>query len=134
MNTSMTPEMLAKAVERLRALADETRIRIMMLLASGERNVSEISSTVEIAQPSVSKHIAILRHAGIVDSRREGNQTLCFIRDASVFDICKTVCSGVRQYHHQVIRAISGVPKETTNERKTTNIRRNRPGRSAGAS
>jgi len=63
----MQPETL------MRALADNTRLRIVnLLLAKGELCVCELVAAMEMAQPKVSRHLAILREAGVVLDRREG--------------------------------------------------------------
>ncbi len=57
----------------MRALADGTRLRIVNLLQnSGELCVCEITAALRMAQPKVSRHLAILRKAGLVRDRREG--------------------------------------------------------------
>jgi ArsR family transcriptional regulator len=56
-----------------RALADETRLRIVHLLARrGELCVCELESTLEITQSKVSRHLGHLKNAGIVQDRRDG--------------------------------------------------------------
>lgn len=55
-----------------RALGDETRVRIVALLAHGELCVCHIEKALELSQPNVSRHLGILRMAGIVDARRDG--------------------------------------------------------------
>jgi ArsR family transcriptional regulator len=54
------------------ALADETRRRILGLLASGEICVCHIHEALGIPQPTASRHLAHLRKAGLVSTRREG--------------------------------------------------------------
>jgi ArsR family transcriptional regulator, arsenate/arsenite/antimonite-responsive transcriptional repressor len=56
-----------------RALSDETRIRMVALLSHGELCVCHVEHALEMAQPNVSRHLGILRAAGIVDARREGS-------------------------------------------------------------
>ena len=57
----------------MRALADGTRLRILnLLLERGELCVCELTGALEMAQPKVSRHLAILREAGVVQDRREG--------------------------------------------------------------
>jgi len=56
----------------LKALCDANRIRILEILAGGEHCVSELVDRLAIDQPKVSHHLAILRSAGIVRSRRDG--------------------------------------------------------------
>lgn len=55
-----------------RALGDETRVRIVALLAHGELCVCHIERALELSQPNVSRHLGILRAAGVVDARRDG--------------------------------------------------------------
>ena len=60
-------------MERLfRALADSTRLRILGLLLTGEVCVCHIHQSLRIAQPKASRHLAYLRRAGLVDTRRDG--------------------------------------------------------------
>ncbi len=54
------------------ALADPTRLRILRLLANGEVCVCRIHETLAVPQPKASRHLAYLRRAGLVDTRREG--------------------------------------------------------------
>lgn len=56
-----------------RALGDETRVRIVALLAHGELCVCHIEKALELSQPNVSRQLGILRMNGIVDARREGS-------------------------------------------------------------
>ena len=53
-----------------RALGDETRLRIVALLSHGELCVCHIEAALELTQPNASRHLAILRAAGIVSHRR----------------------------------------------------------------
>lgn len=55
-----------------KALSDETRLRIVGLLGEGELCVCHIEAALELSQPMVSRHLATLRAAGIVEARREG--------------------------------------------------------------
>jgi ArsR family transcriptional regulator len=55
-----------------RALGDQTRLRILALLASGETCVCNIHGALGIPQPTASRHLAYLRKAGLVATRRAG--------------------------------------------------------------
>jgi ArsR family transcriptional regulator len=55
-----------------KALGDETRLRILGLLLTGEVCVCHIHESLRISQPKASRHLAYLRRAGLVDTRREG--------------------------------------------------------------
>ena len=56
----------------LKALADGTRLRILGLLTTGEVCVCHIHDSLKISQPKASRHLAYLRRAGLVTTRREG--------------------------------------------------------------
>ena len=55
-----------------KALADQTRLRIIGLLLSGEICVCHIHESLGLPQPTVSRHLAYLRNAGLVVSRKDG--------------------------------------------------------------
>ena len=61
------------AVDRVfRALSDLTRLRILNLLLHGELCVCDIVNTLDLPQPTTSRHLAYLKAAGLVEVRREG--------------------------------------------------------------
>lgn len=63
-----------RPVSRLfKALGDETRLRIVALLSHGELCVCHVQEALGLSQPNVSRHLAILRAAGVVEDRREGS-------------------------------------------------------------
>jgi len=69
----ITYESLKKAEVIFRALADQTRLRIVRILfLGGESTVCELVDALQVPQYSVSRHLSILRHANIVNERREG--------------------------------------------------------------
>jgi ArsR family transcriptional regulator len=57
----------------MRALSDETRLRMVALLAHGELCVCHVEAALEIPQPTASRNFAVLRHAGVVERRRDGS-------------------------------------------------------------
>jgi ArsR family transcriptional regulator len=64
----------ARPISRVfRALADETRVRIVAMLGQGELCVCHIERALEMKQPTVSRHLSVLRAAGMVDFRRDGS-------------------------------------------------------------
>lgn len=60
-------------VASLKALADETRVRILHILFLGSFHVNEIVEILQMGQSRISRHLKILQDAGIIFSRREGN-------------------------------------------------------------
>jgi len=73
---------VSKISRSLKALCDANRIRILEILAGGEHCVSELVERLDIDQPKVSHHLAILRSAGIVRSRRDGRHINYSLRPA----------------------------------------------------
>ena len=55
-----------------KTLSDPTRLRLLNLLACGETCVCELTDTLAVVQPKVSRHLARLKRAGLVDARRNG--------------------------------------------------------------
>jgi ArsR family transcriptional regulator len=61
-----------KEVARLfKAFSDETRLRILRLLLNGELCICELMEVLQLPQSNVSRHMAYLKNAGLVDDRRE---------------------------------------------------------------
>ena len=58
------------------ALADPTRRRLLELLAAGERSAGELAREFDISRPGVSRHLRVLREAGLVRARGEGQRRL----------------------------------------------------------
>ena len=81
-------------------LSDETRLRCLLLMArEGELCVCELTHATGIAQPKVSRHLALLREAGLVRDRREGlwiHYCLHPELPAWVRDVLQATLAGVR--------------------------------------
>ncbi len=88
-------ELLTRIAEVLKAMADPTRLKILHSLHNGERCVSDILSVVGGSQANVSKHLSVLKRAGLVDSRRDGLNVFYRIIDEGVFTICRNVCDSI---------------------------------------
>lgn len=76
-------------IKLLKALADETRIKIIQCLMDGERCACGIVPAVGKAQPTVSQHLKILEEAGILESRRKGTNIWYKIQSDQAFQIMK---------------------------------------------
>lgn len=61
-----------RVVAAINALADRTRLRILTILSIGEASVNEMESILGESQPKISRHLAYLRRAGLVTTRRDG--------------------------------------------------------------
>lgn len=107
-----TPELIAAITEWFRAVADENRVRILMQLKNGESNVTGLVDELGISQASVSKHLAVLRQAHIVEVRREGTQAFYRIRSEAALKICALVCGDVRSEKQRVAAALGSAEWE----------------------
>jgi len=65
-----------------RALADPTRRRILGLLRGSRRTVGEIAGNFRTSRPAISKHLRVLRSAGLVVTQREGAARICRLNAA----------------------------------------------------
>ncbi len=73
----------AALVGALKAAAEPTRLRILVLLSSGELNVKDLTQVLGQSQPRISRHLKLLNEAGLVDRFREGSWVYFHISDAS---------------------------------------------------
>jgi DNA-binding transcriptional ArsR family regulator len=90
-------QLLERIADRLKAMADPMRLRILHVLQGGERCVSDILSHVGGSQANVSKHLSVLRRVGLVECRREGVNVYYRIEDPAVFTICESVCDSLER-------------------------------------
>ena len=89
-----------------KALGQPTRLEILNLLKDGERCVCEIFPEVKQGQANVSKHLSILKQAGILDSRKEGLRIIYWIKNQEVLNLLRTVSSLLRvqaKEHHELM-------------------------------
>lgn len=72
-------------IELFRALSDETRLRIIKLLETGERCVCDITAVLNMSQPKVSFHLSILKEAGLISDRKDGKWVYYSLADGDLF-------------------------------------------------
>jgi ArsR family transcriptional regulator len=75
-------------VEFCRALADDTRQQILVLLLDGERCVSDIVDAFDMTQPTISHHLGILRQFNLVTTRKDGKQVFYSINRDNLVECC----------------------------------------------
>jgi DNA-binding transcriptional ArsR family regulator len=71
----------------MRALAEPRRRRILELVRDGELTAGEIASAFDVTRPAVSQHLAVLKHAGLLEERREGTKRLYRARAEGLADV-----------------------------------------------
>ena len=82
---------MKEAVKILKALSDETRLKILEFLLNGEKCVCQIFPHVKRTQSTVSIQLGKLENLGIVESRREGKQIFYKIKDYRICDVFKAL-------------------------------------------
>lgn len=90
-------QLLERIADRLKAMADPMRLRILHVLQDGEHCVNDILGQVGGSQANVSKHLSVLRRSGLVDCRREGVNVFYRIEDPTIFVICRSVCDSLER-------------------------------------
>jgi ArsR family transcriptional regulator len=70
--------------EILKALAHETRLRVICAIGEGERSVLDMAETLGVGQSCLSQHLAKMRNLGILDIRRDANMIYYRIKDKRV--------------------------------------------------
>jgi len=71
----------------LEAIAEPTRLRILDAVRDGERSVGELVETVGMHQPGVSRHLKVLRDAGLVEVRRDAQRRLYRLRPEPLMEL-----------------------------------------------
>ncbi len=92
-----SPEALGFVADRFRVLGEPMRLKLLIALETGEKNVSELVQLTEATQANVSKHLGILSDAGMVARRKEGLKTFYVISDPQIFKLCDLMCSKLQK-------------------------------------
>jgi DNA-binding transcriptional ArsR family regulator len=74
-------------VDALAALADPTRRELLALLAGGERAAGELAGRFPVSRPAISRHLRVLREAGLVRARTEGKKRLYALEPAPLREL-----------------------------------------------
>jgi DNA-binding transcriptional ArsR family regulator len=79
--TLLRTKTMQRAANLLKHVSDPTRLQVVTLLTEGERHVGGLCDEFNLSQPAVSHHLALLRHGGIVDRRRQGKNNIYSLTD-----------------------------------------------------
>ncbi len=75
------------ATATIEVLAEPNRRQLLDVLRTGERSVNALVATVQLSQPAVSKHLRVLRDAGLVDVRPDGQRRLYRLRPEPLMEL-----------------------------------------------
>ena len=78
-------------VEFFKALGDPTRIKILECIKSGEKCICEIIPYTGKSQPCVSQHLKVMKHAGVVNERKDGTRIMIKASNKDIFRIIDKV-------------------------------------------
>ena len=78
-------------VEVFKALADPTRLKIIECVENGEKCICEIIPYTGKSQPNVSQHLKVMKHAGIIDERKDGTKIMIKVSNRDIFSIIDQV-------------------------------------------
>lgn len=101
----LSEEALDLISHRFKALGDPSRLRLIMALMDGERNVGELVDELGATQANVSRHLQLLADTGIVSRRKKGLHVYYSIADRSVFELCDLVCGSVEKFLRKQTKA-----------------------------
>lgn len=105
----LSEEGLTLLAARFRALGDARRLRVLNALLEGERSVGALVLSTGLEQPTVSRHLAVLRREGMVARRSEGNRAFYRIDDPTVVRLCQVACGGLAE---QLADDLEALPDE----------------------
>lgn len=77
-------------------LSDPTRLRILNCLRGGPRSVGDIHRSCRLKQANTSKHLRVLREAGLVTPQRAGTTVHYAISEPLIFGLCDLACGGAK--------------------------------------
>lgn len=102
----MNDKLTGLMADLFRALAHPTRVRIIDLLQREEKCVCELLELLQLEQSNVSQHLAVLRQAGIVNSRRDGGRMLYSLANPHLEGVLASATQAIRHSLTEVARLI----------------------------
>ena len=106
MDLNVSPDLnLASAVGVLKAVAEPTRLRVLVLLAQGELNVKDLTRVLGQSQPRISRHLKLLAEAGLVERAPEGSWVYFRLaEEGRGRDVARQILQGVDQADPVLVR------------------------------
>lgn len=90
----MKKENFKEKANILKMLAHATRLMILEELAEGTKCVNDIEELLEVRQPNISQHLAMLRHSGLVDFSQKGKKRCYFLTRP---EMIRTITKGLKE-------------------------------------
>jgi DNA-binding transcriptional ArsR family regulator len=109
----------------LSALSDPTRRSILSRLATGPATVGELAGPFHMSQQAISKHLAYLERARLIEKRSEGRSHVCTLRPAPFKEVSELV-EHYRVFWEQALHRLEAYIRETEGEEKKRGHRERR--------
>ncbi len=90
-----------------KALAHPARLFIVHELSQQERCVNELTEMLGMDASTVSRHLGVLRNAGVVDSEKRGTQVFYFLRVPCILNFCSCIESALESSAKEKLKALS---------------------------
>jgi DNA-binding transcriptional ArsR family regulator len=97
----LSTEALQQVAAYFQALSEPTRLQILNLLRSGERNVGELAELCGYTSANISRHLTQLTRHGLVARESRGTSVYYRIADESVYALCELVCGSIARQHER---------------------------------
>ena len=101
---TLTPDGLDVVAGKFKALADPSRLAILQVLLAGECSVGDLVEATGLSQPNTSRHLGVLRKAGLVDCRKEWPHCVYYVADPGLETICEVMCESAARERGPLFR------------------------------
>jgi ArsR family transcriptional regulator len=109
MKTSLTDKSIFEMqAEICKTLTNPKRIEILSVLKTDERTVTELVNALGASKANVSQHLAVMRHKGILTTRREGVNIYYRVANPKVIDACSLMKEVLFEQHLAKKKAVTG--------------------------
>lgn len=110
MKTTLTDKSIFEMqAEICKTLTNPKRIEILSVLKTDERTVTELVNALGASKANVSQHLAVMRHKGILTTRREGVNIYYRVANPKVIDACSLMKEVLFEQHTAKKKAVTGV-------------------------
>ena len=103
----LSDQALLLIAERFKALSEPTRLKLIMALQNGEKNVGVLVKETAATQANVSRQLQNLTEAGILKRRKQGLHVYYSVADPDVFRLCEVVCGSLEDHYKSQADAFS---------------------------
>jgi DNA-binding transcriptional ArsR family regulator len=104
-NLKLSSEALHLIAARFKVLSEPTRLKLILSLQRGERNVSALVQATGATQANVSRHLQTLTEAGVLARRKAGLNVYYAVSDDSIFNLCHQVLGSLERHTARRVQA-----------------------------